>query len=403
MPHAIRRTILTVLLLGISGALCWYGVSVNRLTVRDFVFVKNHFQVLQPFTDAWLLWGNLAYYDELDPRRAAADYRQAIVRQPTAIGAWLNLAKAELAAGREDEARRILQTLSPLITHVSTWKWQELLLARDLQDEERFAAAFNFILARLPLRVSEASFLAKGFWGDSSAVLPHLAPGSREAFLIELMKAKESGPAFALWKTMQAADPPPGKGLQLRFCQFLLNNDRVGYAKEVWAAWRSDGKETVYDGGFEMEPTNKGFGWYLTRNPDALVERSSEAPVEGRYSLHLRFLGLKNVNFWQVYQIIPVEGGRVYRLSFARKGQGLSTDQGVLLYVSGYQCEGLGVRSNPVLGTTSWTKEELEVHVPEGCEAIQLNVTRGESLMFDSKISGDYWLDSVELTEQHAP
>ena len=41
--------------------------------------------------------------------------------------------------------------------------------------------------------------------------------------------------------------------------------------------------------------------------------------------------------------------------------------------------------------------------VPSGCEAIVLQVHRNESLMFDSKISGDYWLDGVELTERHAP
>lgn len=403
MPRTFTKTILSLLLIGISGALCWYGVSVNRLTARDFVFVRDHFRLLQPLADAWVLWGNLAYYDDLDPRAAAADYRQAIVRQPVLIAAWLNLAKAELAAGREDEARRILQTLSPLISPVSTWKWQELLLARDMQDEELFAAAFNFILVRLPRRVAEASFLAKGYWGGSWAVLPHLAAGSRAAFLVELMKAKESDPAFALWETMQASDPPPPKALQLRFCQFLLANGRVNQAKRVWAAWRTDGKETVYDGGFETEPTARGFGWVLTRNPDVAVERSSETPVEGRYGLHLRFLGLKNVIFSHISQIIPVEPGKVYRLSFSRKSQALTTDQGVFLEVGGYQCDGLKVRSIPVRGTTPWTREEVQVSVPGGCEAVQLNVLRNESLMFDSKISGDYWLDGVELTEQHAP
>ena len=95
----------------------------------------------------------------------------------------------------------------------------------------------------------------------------------------------------------------------------------------------------------------------------------------------------------------PVEPGKVYHLSFARKSQRLTTDQGVFLEVSGYQCEGLKVRSSPVVGTTSWLREELEVAVPGGCEAIQLQVRREESMMFDSKISGNYWLDGVEMIE----
>ena len=346
-----------------SVSFCWYGVSTNRLAARDIAFLKSHFRILQPFAGAWLLRGNLAYYEDLDPQAAAASYRQAIARQPLMIDAWLNLAKAELAAGREDEAQRILQTISPHISHFSTWKWQELLLARDLHDEERFAVAFNFILTQAPHRAADACFLAKGFWGDSWAVLPHLSAQSRAVFLVELMKTKESETAFALWRMMEASDSPPDKALHLRFCQFLLDGKRVSEAKEVWAAWRDDGKQTVYDGGFEREPTNKGFGWS------------------------------------DISQLIPVEPGKVYRLSFVRKSQRLTTDQGVFLEVSGYQCEGLKVRSSPVVGTTPWLREELEVAVPGGCEAIQLQVRREESMMFDSKISGNYWLDGVEMIE----
>ncbi len=36
--------------------------------------------------------------------------------------------------------------------------------------------------------------------------------------------------------------------------------------------------------------------------------------------------------------------------------------------------------------------------VPAGCEVICSRCMRNESLMFDNKISGDYWLDEVELT-----
>ena len=94
------------------------------------------------------------------------------------------------------------------IAHVSTWKWQELLLARDLQEETLFAAAFNFILKRLPLRRTEACFLAKGFWGDSQAVIPHLAEENQVVFLTELTKAKEEGAALVLWRSMVAGRFP---------------------------------------------------------------------------------------------------------------------------------------------------------------------------------------------------
>lgn len=403
MSRAVSRTVLSVLLIVLSGVLWWYGVSANRLAVRDLTFLKDHFRLIQPFADAWLLRGNLAYYVDLDPQTAAANYRQAIARQPVMIEAWLNLAKVELAGGREQEARWILQTLSPFISHVSTWKWQELLLARDLREEALFSATFNFILARLPRRTAEACFLAKGFWGGSQAVIPHVAEENQVVFLNELMKAKEVEASLALWRGMEGGRFPPVKDLRLRFCQFLLSNDRLIEAKVVWGTWRDDGKQTVYDGGFEVELTNRGFGWQFARTPEVLIERSTENPFEGIYSLHLRFMGTKNVSFGEVSQVIPVDPGGVYRLKFARRSSGLTTDQGVRLEVAGYECQGLSVKSEPVLKRTPWIREELAVTVPAGCEAITLVVHRNESLMFDSKISGDYWLDAVELTERHAP
>lgn len=403
LTRSVGRTVLSLLLVALSGFFWWYGVSTNRLAARDLGFLKNHFWLVQPFSEAWVLKGNVAYYVDLDPQAAAVNYRQAIAKKPLAIEAWLNLAKVGLAEDREEQARRILETLSPLISHVSTWKWQELLLARDLQEETLFAAAFNFILTRLPLHITEASFLAKGLWGDSRGVISHVAETNREVYFAELLRAGDYDAALTLWKTMETGRVPPDRNLRLRFCQALITGNRLAAAKEVWANWRDDGQQTVYDGGFEGKPTGQAFGWSFRRNPDVVIERSTETPFEGSYALHLRFMGTKNVVFSDVRQDIPVEPGKVYLLRFARRTQGLTSDQGVYLEVVGYHCQGLRVMSEPVLKRSPWLKEELLVPVPSGCEVIVLRVRRDESLMFDSKISGDYWLDAVELIQRHDP
>jgi hypothetical protein len=86
-------------------------------------------------------------------------------------------------------------------------------------------------------------------------------------------------------------------------------------------------------------------------------------------------------------------------LLFVRKGSNLTTDRGVLLTVSGYKDE-FKTSSEQVLGDSPWMKDKIEFSVPAGCEAIVLRVRRDESLKMDNKISGDYWLDSVELMEK---
>jgi hypothetical protein len=139
----------------------------------------------------------------------------------------------------------------------------------------------------------------------------------------------------------------------------------------------------------------------VARQNDVTVERSLEAPYEGSYCMHLRFNGSQNVSFNHAYQIVPVEGGRSYSLSFAQRSRNLTTDQGVAVEVAGHGCSGLKQRSDPMLGSSPWKKEELLFSVPAGCEAVVLRIVRKESLKFDSKISGDYSVDGMSLKPVH--
>ncbi len=353
--RSLSRTFLPVLLISLAGALWWYSVSTNRLAARDLGFLQDKFSLLQPFADAWQLQGNLAYYVDLDPQAAAASYRQAISKKPLLIDAWLNLAKVELAGGREDEARRILYAISPVIAHVSTWKWQELLLARDLQEETLFAAAFNFILKRLPLRRTEACFLAKGFWGESQAIIPHLAEENQVVFLTELMKAKEEGAALVLWRNMVAGRFPPDRALRLDFCQFLLARGRLVEAKEVWATWRDDGKQTVYDGGFEAELTNSGFGWHCGANPGCAGRAQHRKPrSRGAIACIFALWARKTSNSTRCIRLFRWNRGRFIACGLPAKARGSPLIREYTSQVSGYRCEGLSVKSKPVLKRTPW-------------------------------------------------
>ena len=392
----LGKGILSSVLLGMAASLIWYGINTNRIAAKDWEFQLRHPSSLI-FPEVLLLKGNMAYYVNLDGAAAADAYREAVSRDPVFIEAWLALAKAEQALGHEDEAVKIIETISPLISHVSTWKWQELLLAFEMRNEAQFADCFNFILAKLPNRISEACYLALSFWGNWSTILPHVTSGSRLAFLDQLMNAKEVDVALSLWEQMEGSDKVPGRDLRLRFCQFLIGNGRVGPATTVWKSWTQNEGVEIHDGGFEAPPLNRGFGWLFGRHPEVSIERSLETPYQGSHCLNIHFRGTQNVVFNHVTQIVPVEPDRSYVLRFAWRSRNLNTDQGVFVNVSGFRCNGLNVQSEPALGSSHWTKEEMSLTVPATCQAIQIQVRRKESLKFDNKIAGDYWIDAVEL------
>lgn len=396
MKSMLGKAAASAFLLGMVGCLIWYCIFTNRIFAKDVEFIKSRGSA-ELFSESWLLRGNLAYYVDLDSSSAVEFYREAIVRQPLLIDAWLALAKAEMVRGENDVADKTISVLSPLISHVSTWKWQELLLAYDMRDEDYFAESLNFILSRLPHRAEESCYLAVDFWGSWNDVLPHVAPESSLAFLNQLKKAKEADVAMELWRKMEQGSEPPDKDETLRFCNFLLNNGKLVFAKEIWRRWKGDSIMGVYDGGFEYEPLNTAFGWRWKKQNDVIVERSLETPYSGNYCLQLHFIGGSNVAFNHVTQIVPVNPGGSYRVKFAQRSRHLTTDQGVFVAVTGHLCKGLQAQSSPIIGTNSWEEAQFEFQAPENCEAVALRVMRKESLKFDSKISGDYWIDSVDL------
>ncbi|HOI95990.1 MAG TPA: hypothetical protein PK250_14890 [Syntrophobacter fumaroxidans] len=390
------RVLTTLLLLGMSGSLIWFGVWTNRMAGRDYAFELKHTSG-NLFSEVLYLKGNYEYFVDLDMETAAAYFRKAVVHDPLLIEAWFALAKVHAVQGRKEETQKLCDLLLPSISHVSTWKWQEFLLAFDLGDEKRFAETLNFILARLAHRRNEAFLLAHTFWRDWNGIILHVTAENRKLCFEQLLSSRETDLAVRLWERMKEDRVPVDKDLGLRFCQFLMENDRMKMAKELWREITGSAGLGVCDGEFGTEPLNTAFGWRFGKTPAAIIEITRQGCTSGDGCLHIRFNGTENVAFHHVSQTVPVEPGRKYRLHFFRRSSALTTDKGVFLEVTGYRCSGLNVATSPVGGTTPWTEEELEVAVPDACEAITVKVSRKDSLRFDNKISGDYWLDGVAV------
>jgi hypothetical protein len=396
MGNVPWRAMASLALLGLATILFAYGFGTFRLAGSSPPSGGGGVLALA-YPEVWLQEGNRRYYVDLNAHGAMDCYRRAIAANPLLIRAWLALAEVEMVGGREQEGRRVLEALAPFLDRISTWKWQELLLAYEIRDEAYFERCFNFVLHRLPHRVRDAAYLAGNLWDGWAGVLPHVSEENREVFLKELIRAREVDAALHLWSSMRARPGGPSQDLYLRFSEFLLSQKRIREAKEVWRGVLGGKEPGVHDGGFEAPPAGQSFGWRVGRQNDVAVERSLEAPLEGSYCMHLRFNGSRNVPFHHVYQIVPVESGKEYNLSFVQRSRNLTTDQGVGVGVSGYGCSGLKKHSEPVLGSSPWTRGELSFSVPEGCEAVTLRLVRKESLKFDSKISGDYWVDGMSL------
>ncbi len=393
---SLSRKALAIALLALSGCLLWYSICTYKLSGENRL---GDFSA-RFFPEARILDGHSRYL-ALDPAGAAESYKKAIFEGPSYIDAWIGLARARIANGQNDEARKTLNIISPALASISSWKWDELVLAYDLHDDPYFEQSYNYILSYLPNRVKDASLLASQFWGGWQEVVPHVFSWNRPVYLSVLIDGQQADAAVALFKVIENDGPQLQEKDQLRFCDFLISNNRLKEAKTVWRLWRKKDTPLIHDGRFETAPLNRAFGWRFKNDPDVLVERATGSPCSGNSCLHIHFKGSGNFNCDFAWQIVPVEPETSYCLRFVRKSSNLTTDRGVFLAVNGYREGGPNIKSEQVLGDSPWKEEKIEFTAPAGCEAIVLRVRRNESLKLDNKISGDFWLDSVEMTVAH--
>ena len=252
------RIVFAIFLTALSICLLWYSICTYKISGNNPAGLGEFSAGF--FAEAQVLNGHSRYL-ALDPAGAAKSYKKAILAEPSLIDAWIGLTRIQISEENKQEARKTLDTFAPAIDSISTWKWQELLFAYDLHDELYFAKCYNFILSNLPSRIKEASWLSSRFWGGWEEIVPHVLSCNYPAFLIELIDWKQLDAALALFKIMEKEGANWEEKDQLRFCDFLISNDRFKEAKGVWRLWRNNDISLIHDGGFEKEPLNRAFGW----------------------------------------------------------------------------------------------------------------------------------------------
>jgi hypothetical protein len=180
-----------------------------------------------------------------------------------------------------------------------------------------------------------------------------------------------------------------------RYVHFLISRREIQRA----AAIRKQhiGDEGITYPGFEYPLSNRGFGWRLDSGEHWNIQRVGFQKIEGNYSLQIRFSGNENIHFHHLRQIVPVLPGKDYEISFWWRSRNLTTDQLPFIEVIGFDCKNSYWKSEMIPFTAGWQKETIFFSVPEECHAVTVRLRRQVSHRFDSKISGEIWLDQFNL------
>jgi hypothetical protein len=393
--NILFKLLITLGLTALGGWLFYFNWLQRPIHYRTYTFSLEESKRLKSFARAQYAHGLHAWFQN-DPETAAAFFRQAVSQDLFFVDAWLKLAEAETSMGHAETSRDILMFTIGLTKGVFRWQWPQILLARDLGMDAILYRNTNFLLSRRTLTQDALQLLHIHFGGDVTAAMTALDPENLVLYLDWLMRWGMTENSLVVWqKIRETGKPDPEIGLQ--YANFLLGQKLVAESMAVWQEYLSF--EGMTNGGFEKEITQRGFDWRHWSDKDAkwAIERVNQGAYEGKYALRISFAGRQNISFQNIYQIVPVSPLERLRLSYAWKSDGITTDQGPYIEITGYDQKGLFQSGSMITGTHKWREESIEFRPPAGCRAAVVRVRRRPSHRFDSKIKGSLWLDNFRL------
>jgi hypothetical protein len=395
LKSIIFRILTTVILLTLGGWTLYHNWLQRQVRFGNYTYSTDEFELLKNYPKAMYARGLNAWAQQ-DPVTAERYFQQTISKDVLFIDGWLRLAEAEAEIGRKERARNILTFTLNQTKRAFRWKWSQMLLAKELGMEEVVYRNANYLLSRGVLKQDTLQFLHTHLGGNASAVVSALDEEHLDDYLDWLMNWSMTEESLTVWRTMTAFSTPENE-TALRLSNFLLHNNYITESRDIWQKYtRVFG---LTNPGFETELTSRGFDWCYWKEKEGVsqVTRVSNDTWEGDYALRVNFSGRENIAFHHVYQIITAEPQTKYRLTYAWKSQGITTDQGPFIEVYGYEKEGLYKAGPMITGSHKWREVSIEFDMPEGCRAAVMRLRRLPSTRFDSKIRGTLWLDDFRL------
>ena len=360
-------------------------------------------------------WYRLGRYRQLDFEHADLPlaifyYRRAVAIDPRSANNWMALADAYEMAGDVTPARQAFKSAKaayPISSEVA-WRYGNFLLRQNQLPEAfaeiRRAVATDSKLAGLALsRCLRAT-------GDVQRVLIQVLPAQVDVYyeaLGFLVNERDLDPALAVWGRLVKLRPPFEMHRALRLLDALIDAGRIDEAARVWrqalelAGWStgaSPGGSLVWDGGFERDALNGGFGWWQSPIAGASFEFDANVAHSGSRSLRITFDGSANLDFAHLRQLVPVKPGSRYHFSAYLRTDLISTNSGIYFWIYDPRHQGsLDVATSNLVGSHPWTLQELEFTTGPETRAVLIVLRRKPSEKFDNLIRGTVWVDDVSM------
>lgn len=338
----------------------------------------------------------LAFADE---SKAENLYVKSVELNPLFPSSWLGLTDVFVENGEKQKALSTLGRLSELTPLSSSYLWEGAILALRLGDRQMAIEDLRLVAKTDPHKRWDAFDLAREAIGDPQLILDKVVPDEAlPDYLWYLISKDKLDDTFPVWKRMKEVGVTSNWAV-LRYIEFLSAKDRVSDASSIWdGVFGKRGDSLVWNGGFERDLLGGGFDWIIwSFVPGVKIDFDEEKRFEGERSLRVRFDGKHNVDFYHVWEIVPVEPNANYTLTSYMSTQDITTSNGITWEIYCYPKINMVKTMEPLTGTNDWRRVEVSFHTPSDCKSIVVRLRRYASTKFDRYISGTAWVDDVKL------
>ena len=345
-----------------------------------------------------LTWhGKERHLIEADTAGAERLFRQALAVNPVFIPAWLGLAELKNDTGDRKAADALLDLVDRTTEGVNRYRWDKVLVAHQMGRRDILERDLVWLAAEATGKTrDDALRLAFSLWPEPAELMRVMGADNLASLFSYAVRSRRTDEAAILWAGLGEAAAAQDRKQVADFVELLLREDRVESAGAVWR--QVFGPEPLlHDGSFADKPMQKAFGWRMGKVRGSSWRVAKGEGDEPALALRLQFNHLENIDFRHVSQIVPLTGGRAYRLKGQWKSLSLTTDQRPFVEVLGHKCKAEPARSEMIEPSQPWRTFSLDFTVPADCHAMMVRVRRTASLQIDNQLGGELWLADLGI------
>ncbi len=368
---------------------------------------------LEPGNAAY--WDRTGLYEQWDfmhgnVETAIGDFRRATQLDPRSAHEWMALAGAFEAADELNQAQQAYeraQAAHPVSAEVA-WRYGSYLLRRGNLDGA--AAKVKRALSDDP---SLAGSAISQFWEAGAGIhliLDRVLPPRPDVYLTAIdyfVAHKENGAAVACWEKLAGLGQKVPLTRSFDLIQNLIDANQIPDADRIWQqaltlaghpGEAEAGGSLIFNGGFERDLVNGGFGWRQTPAAGTAFDLVTDVAQAGSQSARVVFDGSANVDYGNLVQYVPLTPGEGYRLTAYMRTDSITTDSGPQFQIQ--SCSNppqVLAETPPMTGTHPWTEVQAEFRAGSALDCLRVVLRRKPSELLANKISGTVWVDDVRL------